>query len=208
MKQMTVVELYEKLSSKAFMDTSDLFYNFFIYQYPVEREASMRRDIAEFKANLVRPVTYADVLTLDVFDAFREYLGQRSFGKYPSLLAYFTERDQTATDAVGHEKITRSLKAHAESEEFMKFVHERIVAHITQGAAGTVYPYVFLYGFGTIFPYLRASTFLDRYEHLNLATRYKVILFYPGVFHADENHFSLFGKLHEDHPYRSHVLVN
>jgi len=207
---MSVTELYEKLASKEFRDpkNSDLFYNFFIFQYPIEHDARMRRDIAEFKANLVRPVTYVDVLAIDIFEVFREYLGQRSFGKHPSTLQYLLDGDEKATDAAGHEKVTRSLKGYAESDEFMEFVHEKILSHIAQDGDGKIRPYVFLYGFGTIYPYLRASTFLDKYERLNKANRYKVILFYPGVFRSEENHFSLFGKLHEDHPYRSHVLVN
>lgn len=205
---MTVPELYEKLASKEFQDpaNSDLFYNFFIYQYPAEREAAMRRDIVEFKENLVRPVNYIDVLTLDIFEVFRKFLDQRSFGKHPSLLRYLMEKDSAAVDAAGHESITRSLRHHAQTDDFMQFVHEMILSHTSQGGDGKTRPYVFLHGFGTIYPYLRANDFLAKYEALNKATRYKVILFYPGVFR--ENRFSLFGKLNEDHAYRAHVLVN
>ena len=71
---------------------------------------------------------------------------------------------------------------------------------------GKVRPYVFLYGFGTIYPYLRANEFLSLYEPLNKASRYKIILFYPGAFR--DGRFSLFGKLSDNHAYRAHVLVN
>ena len=82
---MTVTELYDKLASKEFQDpaNSDLFYNFFIFQYPADTEAAIRRDIVEFKENLVRPVNYIDVLTIDIFEEFCKYLDQRSFGKNP-----------------------------------------------------------------------------------------------------------------------------
>ena len=55
---MTIKELDDKLNSPGFQDTEngDLFYNFFIYQYPAEKEYDIRRQIQEFKANLIRPI--------------------------------------------------------------------------------------------------------------------------------------------------------
>lgn len=65
---MTIKELDDKLNSSGFQDTEngDLFYNFFIYQYPAEEEYDIRRQIQEFKANLIRPINYVDVLTLNL----------------------------------------------------------------------------------------------------------------------------------------------
>lgn len=205
---MTVTELYDKLASKEFQDpaNSDLFYNFFIFQYPADTEAAMRRDIMEFKENLVRPVNYIDVLTIDIFEEFCKYLDQRSFGKNPSMLNYLKDKDAQATDDAQHDSVTRSLSNQARSKEFMQHVHEMILAHIGKDDDGKVRPYVFLYGFGTIYPYLRANEFLSLYEPLNKASRYKIILFYSGAFR--EGRFSLFGKLSDNHAYRAHVLVN
>ena len=206
---MTVSQLYDKLTSKEFQDpaNSDLFYNFFFFLYPVHEEVSMRRDIAAFKANLVKPVNYIDVLTIDIFEAFCTYLDQRPFGKdNPSMLNYLKEKDATAQDPARHADITRSLSNQARSGAFMQYIHERILAHIGKTDDGNVRPYVFLYGFGTIFPYLRASEFLSLYEPLNKASRYKIILFYPGTSH--DGRFSLFGKLADAHAYRAHVLMN
>lgn len=46
---MTVDELYEKLSSPAFQDpkNGDLFYNFFVYQYPARKEYAIRQQIKD-----------------------------------------------------------------------------------------------------------------------------------------------------------------
>ena len=208
-KEMSVQELYDKLVSKDFQDPAngDLFYNFFIFQYPVEKEASMRRDIMEFKDNLIRPVNFIDVLTLDIFEVFCKYLDQRSFGnKNPSTLKYQLEKDVNGTTAEIHNGVTRSLSIYAQSEDFMKYVHELILAHIGQPKDGKTRPYVFLYGFTEIYPYLRANRFLNVYEQFNKANRYKIILFYPGEFR--ENRFSLFAKLNDDPGYRAHILVN
>lgn len=205
---MTVAELYDKLASKEFQDpaNSDLFYNFFIFQYPVDGEVAMRRDIKEFKDNLVRPVNYIDVLTIDIFDEFCKYLDQRSFGKNPSMLNYLKDKDTKANNAAQHDSVTRSLSNEARSREFLQHIHEMILWHVSKVDDGKIRPYVFLYGFGTIYPYLRANEFLSLYEPLNKANRYKIILFYPGVFR--EGRFSLFGKLSDSHAYRAHVLVN
>lgn len=44
---MTIKELDDKLNSPGFQDTEngDLFYNFFIYQYPAEKEYDIRKQI-------------------------------------------------------------------------------------------------------------------------------------------------------------------
>lgn len=206
---MTVSQLYDKLASREFQDpaNSDLFYNFFIFPYPADKEVSMRQDIAAFKANLIRPVNYIDVLTINIFEAFCTYLDQRPFGnKYPSMLNYLKEKDATAKDPARHEEVSRSLANQARSADFMRHIHEQILAHIGKANDGKVRPYVFLYGFGTIYPYIRASEFLSLYEPLNKASRYKIILFYPGTSH--DGRFSLFGKLADAHAYRAHVLIN
>ena len=71
---------------------------------------------------------------------------------------------------------------------------------------GFIRPYVFLYGIGNIYPYLRTSSFLNRYEKYNRSSRYKIILFYPGD--ADGASFKLFGTLDDHHTYRAIVLMN
>lgn len=55
---MTVEQLFQKLSSKEFKDTEngDLFYNFFIFQYPANKEYEIRQQIQEFKAKLIGSV--------------------------------------------------------------------------------------------------------------------------------------------------------
>ena len=85
---MTIKELDDKLNSPGFQDTEngDLFYNFFIYQYPAEKEYDIRKQIQEFKQNLIRPTNYVDVLTLDLFEEFCNYLNGQKFLKFDSML--------------------------------------------------------------------------------------------------------------------------
>ena len=208
---MTLDELYEKLASTEFRDPSKygLFYNFFIYPYPVEREAEIRRRIAEFKDGLRRPVTYVDALSIDVFETFRDYLDHQQLGFGPSELKRLIDADRQTEDEEDHAAIQETLNTYARENAFLEFVHERIMRHLDAPSNGdpVIRPYVFVYGFTAMYPYLRANEFLSRYEQLNRATRYKLILFYPGELRDGENRYSLFGKLNEDHTYRAQLLT-
>lgn len=202
---MTITQLYEKLNSPGFQDTEngDLFYNFFIYQYPAEKEYDIRRQIQEFKANLIRPVSYVDVLTLNLFDEFCNYLDGKKFLRHPSMLRYLKEKE--AADPSNVKSTHDTLVRNAHSREFVQYVHQRIVRHISIHDDYRR-PYVFLYGVGSMFPYLRTNEFLALYEDFNETGRYKIIVFYPG--HRDQNTFRLFGTLHDNHTYRATLLIN
>ena len=91
---MTIKELDDKLNSPGFQnpEDGDLFYNFFIYQYPADKEYDIRRQIQEFKANRIRPINYLDVLTLNLFDEFCNFLDQKKYLRHPSMLKYQLKR--------------------------------------------------------------------------------------------------------------------
>ena len=82
MKRMTVDELYEYLCSPLFLDekSGNIFYNYYIYQYPASQEYEMRRQIQEFKQKLERPTNFVNALVLDLFRVFCEYLQNEKFG--------------------------------------------------------------------------------------------------------------------------------
>ena len=202
MKPMTVEQLYEKLCSKKFQDTQsgDLFYNFFVYLYPADKEFEMREQIEDIKENIKRPVNNVDVLTMDIFEEFCRFMDGQSFGKHPSYLNYMLEKDESRPDDV-----TKALLLKANSDDFMLYIHNRIMEHVSK-VDEYIRPYVFLYGLGNIYPYLRTSNLLNRYERYNRSERYKIILFYPGD--QDGATFKLFGDLEDNHTYRAIVLMN
>ena len=61
-----------------------------------------------------------------------------------------------------------------------------------------------IYGFGTAFPYLRASDFLKKTE--KLIKEFKVIVFYPGTY--KNSNYSMFNELNDDNLYRANHLNN
>ena len=199
---MTVEQLYEKLCSKKFQDTQsgDLFYNFFVYLYPADKEFEMREQIDDIKENIKRPVNNVDVLTLAIFEEFCRFMDGQSFGKHPSYLNYMLEKDESRPDDV-----TKALLLKANSDDFMLYIHNKIMEHVSK-VDEYIRPYVFLYGLGNIYPYLRTSNLLNRYEKYNRSERYKIILFYPGD--QDGATFKLFGDLEDNHTYRAIVLMN
>lgn len=200
MKSMTIPELYDYLRSPQFMEKDgNIFYNYYIYQYPAKDEYMMRHQIQEFKEKLERPTTFVDALVLDLFEVFCDYLRNEKFGD-TSLLEDTFEGDKTHPDMV-----TQELTAEANSDNFIRFVHDKIEEHINSNSDYET-PYVFVHGVGKIFPYLRTNVFLTRYEKYNDTSKYKIILFYPG--HQEGNSFSLFDSLEDSHTYRATLLVN
>lgn len=205
MKDMTMEELYELLNTPKFQATEegDLFYNFYIYQYPAADEYSIREKIVDFKRNLKRPTSYVDVLDIDIFQEFCNFLDSKKFLRNPSMLKYLSEKEDV--DAKNAESVQDTLTRNAHSKEFLQYLHDHIMKHI-EIDDDYKRPYVFLYGIGSIFPYLRVNEFLAMYEDFNMTHKYKILVFYPG--HRDQNSFSLFGMLPDHHTYRAIHLVN
>lgn len=204
MRNMTIEELYEKLSSKEFQDTEhgDLFYNFYLFQYDPTQEYAIRRQIDTFQANLARPTNYLDVLKLNLFDEFCKFLDGMPFGRlHPSQLKYFLEKD----NAGGHDAVITSLTAKANGKQFCEYIRNRIMEHINEDSPNKK-PYVFLYGIGSMFPFLRTNVFLSNYEEFNNTSKYKIIVFYPG--YSVGNSFNLFGYINDQHTYRAIRLIN
>lgn len=200
MRNMTIQELYDHLNSPEFQKTDgNIFYNYYIYQYPAADEYKMRKQIEEFKSNLERPTTYINAMSLDLFDTFCDYLKSETFGN-DSLFDATLKEDQTTPEFV-----TNELTNEANSDAFIRFVNKKIEDEISAND-GLNHPYVFIHGVGKIFPYLRTNVFLTKYEQYNDTSKYKIILFYPG--HQEGNSFALFDKLDDSHTYRATLLVN
>ena len=143
MKRMTVEELYDYLCSPQFLDekSGNIFYNYYIYQYPASNEYEMRRQIQEFREKLERPTNFVNALELDLFKVFCEYLKNEKFGD-TSLLDDTFEGDKTHP-----EMVTTELTSEANSDNFIRFVRDKIEAHMATND-GYNKPYVFIHGIG------------------------------------------------------------
>lgn len=198
-----IKKLYDKLNNPDFIRPGGISYNFYIVPYDVRKEHTIMADLAALAGDLKRPADYIDVLSLNLFDIFMEFLGNTHFGK-KSLLDHLLESDSKAIEPRVHDNIAKALFDKAHGKEFVDFVHAKVSTHFEQHDAVHKRPYVFIYGIGAMYPYLRANAFLTAYEAVNDANRYKVILFYPGIVRDAE--FSLFGVLNDHHAYRAQIL--
>ncbi|MDR0938236.1 MAG: DUF1788 domain-containing protein [Mediterranea sp.] len=198
---MSVQELYEYLRSPSFLDakSGNIFYNYYIYQYPAKQEYKMRSQIEDFKERLKRPSSSANAMILDLFSTFCEFLKSETFGKQTLLDMTFEE------DKKHPEMVTEELTSEASNDKFFAFVHRKIKKYIEEDD-GLSKPYIFICGIGKMFPYLRCNVFLTGYEKYNDTNLYRIILFYPG--HCEGNSYSLFDTMHDDHTYRATLLVN
>lgn len=199
MTPMTIPQLCEKLSSEQFQNPRNIvYYNYYIFLYDPAKEYEIRQQIKEMKDSLIRPNTFIDIPVLNLFEEFCNFLDKQPFGKFDSSYLHFMLEHETP-------EYSRILSIKAGSNDFMNYIQKRIDEEINK-ADEYVHPYVFIYGIGSMYPYLRANDFLTKYEGHNDPSRYKIILFYPGS--IDGNSYSLFNKLHDQHGYRSISLIN
>lgn len=202
---MTIKELDEKLNSPRFQnpEDGDLFYNYFIYQYPADKEYDIRRQIKDFKVDLSRPMNYLDVLVIDLFKEFCCFLDKTSFLKNPSLLKYLLQKEKDKPEKAGNVQSTLSRYAH--SKDFLAYIHQIIMEHKAKKDEMRR-SYVFLHGIGSMYPYLRVNEFLALYEDFNRTNEYKIIVFYPG--NREGNSYKLFHVLHDQNTYRAILFIN
>ena len=198
-----IQELYNKLNNKDFQSPGGISYNFYIVPYDVRKEKEILSNIAYVVEDLKRPADYIDILSLDLFSVFMEYLAAEKFGA-KSRLEHLLTSDATTETSYVHDSVMKSLSEKAHGRKFLDYVHAQVVAHFSKQDSTLKRPYVFLHGIGAMFPFLRANEFLTAFEAVNNPSRYKVILFYPGTMR--DGQLSLFGILDDKHSYRAQIL--
>lgn len=195
---MTINELYDLLSNEDFQDpkTGNLFFPAYMYIYDPAKEYYIREQIQQMKDRLIRPNTYVDVLIINLFTEFIDFLKTRDFGG-KTLLDTLLQKELKDSG-----KVTDSLRREATRREFLSNLNDKIKTHI-EPSDELKKSYVFVHGFGEIYPYLRASKFLSNFE--KYITGYKIILFYPGT---AKDYYSMFDLLNDENPYRAIKLIN
>ena len=195
---MTITELYNILADKDFQDpwTGNLFFPAYMYVYDETKEYEIEQEILNIKERLYRPNSYLNVMMIDIFHEFQEYLMQETFAKQSKFDFYIGMEQQN------YLKVQKSLAQEAEKDRFFSWLNQKINHHFSESEHYEV-GYVFMKGFGTIFPYLRASKFISKFE--KYISGYKMIIFYPGK--VGEN-YNLFNLLNDEHLYRAIKLIN
>ena len=195
---MTITELYNQLENKDFQDheTGNLFFPAYMYTYDEEKEYEIDREILDIKNRLHRPNNYLDVMVIDLFEIFCDYLKQEKFAK-SNKFDFYRSNELEKSDTV-----KKALEKDAYDSRFLEYIHKKIQTHLDNAGTFEV-AYVFVKGFGNAYPYIRASRFMNNFEkHIK---GFKLIMFYPGEV---KNYYSLFGLLKDENLYRAIKLIN
>lgn len=192
-----IERIFNLLSDEAFKDpnTGLLFFPVYIYTYDPKDEYQIRREINILNEQLKRPSNSLNCLVLNVFEEFVGYLEQQTYNG-ESLLT-----DMLNYESEDYEGALEYIKVKAQEEdEFLQYLGNKIQEYFQYKEIDKVY--FLVYGFGSIFPYLRVSHFLKNIE--KLAVNHKLIVFYPGDF--NHSNYSLFGEFNDDNLYRANHL--
>ncbi len=188
-------DLYNKLIDEKFVDhsTGNLHFPVYIYTYDPEKEYGLRKGIKKLKERLIRPNNFVDSLVINIYESFIEFLKSDGFIDETYLDLFFKKEDEE-----GHFAALELLKEKVGDTKFFEYLHEKIETH-RNTLSRNKKVFVFVHGFGTIYPFIRVSRFLNNFEQYIL--NYKMIVFYPGTY--KENHYVLFNDINDKHLYRA-----
>lgn len=190
--------LFEFLRDEDFQAPASGLLNFpaYLYAYPAEQEYAFRKALPRLCERLRRPPIYQDSLVLNVFDCFVDHLRATQFGARSYLDLILEEEGEAPTktkrllnDLLGegstfYTSIDRTIRTHQDTTDDMK------------------QSYVFIHGWGSIHPFLRASQFMGCIERF--VEGYKIILFYPGA--CDGGRLRFLGRVDGRGPYRAQCI--
>lgn len=197
---MRLSDLFEELSKREFQnrDSGNLFFPAYIYCYEPNIEYQIRKEILELKERLIRPDIFQECMVINIYEEFIEYLKAEKINDESFFDLYVQQEKEES-----HSEANENLKQAAYSIEFLIHIDKKIRVHF-QLPSEYKKLYVLVHGFGSIFPYLRASEFLKRFEEFVSGGGYKIVLFYPGKYSND--HFYLFDEINNETVYRASVL--
>jgi len=164
--------------------------------YDAENEYEIDQEILSIKDRLYRPSNYLDIMVIDIFEEFTNYLKQEKFGRD---LKYDFYLQQESTKS---KEVANALKRDAYDSRFLTYLDDKIQSHLNNAGDYEV-AYIIVKGFGNAFPYIRASRFMNNFERY--IKDYKLIMFYPG---KAKEYYSLFGLLKDENLYRAIKLIN
>ena len=189
-------KIYDLMADRGFQEprTGNLFFPAYIYTYSAEQEYEIREQIGLLIEKLKRPNHYLDCLVINIYHEIIAYLKEESFaGK--SIFESVIDKEKEDP-----ERAFLWVRNKLQSDKFINYFTKKVQNHFKEETEKKVY--LVLYGFGSSFPYLRASELLKKTE--KLIKDFKVIVFYPGVY--KDAKYSLFGVLDDDNMYRANHL--
>lgn len=161
--------------------------NYWVFDYPPERELEVRERIAYLKNKNQGGTDGFELVIFDLYDIIIDFLEQRGFMDK----CYGFERKAGISRIV--KAVNNSLKVNDDDSLIVRYIKD----HTPENAV------VFLVGIGKCYPILRSHKVLNNLHQAFV--RVPVVMFFPGTYNEQE--LLLFNEIKDDNYYRAFRLV-
>lgn len=161
--------------------------NYWVFDYPPERELEVRKRIAYLKNKNQRETDSFELVVFDLYDIVIDFLEQRGFLNK----CYAFERKAGINRIV--KAVNNSMKVNDDDSLIVQYIKD----HTPENAV------VFLVGIGKCYPILRSHKVLNNLHQAFV--RVPVVMFFPGTYNEQE--LILFNEIKDDNYYRAFRLV-
>ena len=161
--------------------------NYWVFDYPPERELEVRERIKYMQNRNSRGSEDFELVVFDLYDIIIDYLKENDFLED----CYRFERKK------GLERITKAVSNSMKINDDDSLIVQYIKEHTPENAV------VFLTGVGKCFPILRSHKVLNNLHQAFVKA--PVVMFFPGIYNEQE--LILFGEIKDDNYYMAFKLV-
>lgn len=161
--------------------------NYWIFDYPPERELEVRERIAYMKRKNRKEIDGFELVVYDLYDMIIDFLESKNF----------LEKCFDFEKKRGLERITKAVTNAMKINEDDSLIVQYIKEHTPEEAV------VFLTGIGKCYPILRSHKVLNNLHQAFV--RVPVVMFFPGTYNEQE--LILFNEIKDDNYYRAFRLV-
>lgn len=161
--------------------------NYWIFDYPPEKELEVRERIEYMKNKNQKGTDEYQLVVFDLYDIIIDFLERKNFIDK----CYDFEKQR------GFGRIVKAVSNSMKVSENDSLVVQYIQEHTPENAI------VFLTGVGKCYPLLRSHNVLNNLHQSHL--RAPVVMFFPGTYNEQE--LILFNEIKDDNYYRAFRLV-
>ena len=161
--------------------------NYWIFDYPPERELEFRERIEYMKKKNSKGTDDFELVVFDLYDIIIDYLEGKNF---MDKCFQFEKKK-------GLDRITKAVNNSMKINDDDSFIVQYIKDHTPENAV------VFLTGVGKCYPILRSHKVLNNLHQAFV--RVPVVMFFPGTYNEQE--LILFNEIKDDNYYRAFKLV-
>ena len=161
--------------------------NYWIFDYPPERELEVRERIEYMKKKNSKGTDDFELVVFDLYDIIIDYLEGKNF---MDKCFQFEKKK-------GLDRITKAVNNSMKINDDDSLIVQHIKDHTPENAI------VFLTGVGKCYPILRSQKVLNNLHQAFV--RVPVVMFFPGTYNEQE--LILFNEIKDDNYYRAFKLV-